>query len=311
MDTLRVVVTPPAFCKRESLRAELSQYFPDTIYNQKDRYLSMPELVDFLGDADAALIGRDLINAELIRSLPELRMISKYGVGMDNIDEDALSRANIEIRMTTGTNRRSVAELTLGFMIGLCHNMLSGSEKLKKGDWQRDGGRELSEKTIGIIGCGNVGQELVRLLKPFRCKVKVHDIADRSEFCRKYDAVKMGFDDLIAEADIVTLHVPLTEDTENLINKLVLEKMKSSAFLVNTSRGRVVNQEDLYRALLSGEITGAGLDVFYEEPPIDTKFLQLSNLMVTPHIGGNTNEAIEAMGKAAIQNLVEYFNRNE
>ena len=311
MDALRVAVTPPAFCKRESLRAELSQYFPNTIFNQKDRYLSMPELVDFLGDADAALIGRDLINAELIRSLPELRMISKYGVGMDNIDKDALSRANIEIRMTTGTNRRSVAELTLGFMIGLCHNMSSGSEKLKKGDWQRDGGQELSEKTIGIIGCGNVGQELVRLLKPFQCKVKIHDIADRSEFCRKYGAVKMGFDDLIAEADIVTLHVPLTEDTENLINKLVLEKMKSSAFLVNTSRGRVVDQEDLHRALLSGEIAGAGLDVFYEEPPIDTKFLQLSNLMVTPHIGGNTDEAVEAMGKAAIQNLVEYFNLNE
>ena len=121
----------------------------------------------------------------------------------------------------------------------------------------------------------------------------------------------MGFDELIDEVDIVTLHVPLTKDTENLINKLVFEKMKSSAFLVNTSRGRVVNQGDLCQALLSGTIAGAGLDVFSEEPPIDTKFLQLSNLMVTPHIGGNTNEAVEAMGKAAIRNLVEYFNRND
>jgi D-3-phosphoglycerate dehydrogenase len=106
----------------------------------------------------------------------------------------------------------------------------------------------------------------------------------------------------------VTLHLPLTEDTENLINKSVLEKMKPSAFLVNTSRGRVVNQEDLHKALVSGEIAGAGLDVFCEEPPTDIEFLQLSNLMVTPHIGGNAKEAVEAMGMAAIQNLVEYYN---
>ena len=311
MDAPRVAVTPPAFCKSHSLRAELSLHFPNTIFNEKDRYLSMPELVTFLEDADAAVIGRDVITAELIRSLPELRMISKYGVGMDNIDKNLLSLANIEFRMTSGTNRRSVAELTLGFMIGLCHNMLPGSEGVKKGHWKREGGQELSGKTIGIIGCGNVGQEVVRLLQPFQCKVKVRDIADRSKFCHKSGAVEMEFYELIEEADIVTLHVPLTEDTKNLINKLVLERMKPSAFLVNTSRGRVVHQGELHQALVSGEIAGAGLDVFYEEPPMDTNFLQLANLMVTPHIGGNTNEAVEVMGKAAIQNLVEYFNQNE
>jgi D-3-phosphoglycerate dehydrogenase len=311
MDAPRVAVTPPAFCKSHSLKAELSRHFPNTIFNEKDRYLSMPELVTFLDDADAAVIGRDIITAELIRSLPELRMISKYGVGMDNIDKNLLSLANIEFRMTSGTNRRSVAELALGFMIGLCHNMLPGSEGVKKGNWNREGGQELSGKTIGIIGCGNVGQEVVRLLQPFQCKVKVRDIEDRSKFCHQSGAVEMEFDELIGEADIVTLHVPLTEDTENLINKLVLERMKPSAFLVNTSRGRVVHQGELHQALVSGEIAGAGLDVFYEEPPMDTNFLQLANLMVTPHIGGNTKEAVEVMGKAAIQNLVEYFNQNE
>ncbi len=306
MHAPRVVVTPPAFCKSSSLRTELSKHFPNVVFNEKDRYLSGLELVDFLKDADAAMIGRDLISAELVRSLPKLKMISKYGVGLDNIDQEAVGHANIEFRVTFGTNKRSVAELTLGFMIGLCHNMLS--EKLKDGFWQREGGQELSGKTVGIIGCGNVGQELVRLLQPFQCKVRVRDIADRSEFCRQFGAIEMEFDELIAEADIVTLHVPLTEDTENFINKSVLAKMKPSAFLVNTSRGRVVHQEDLHHALVSGEIAGAGLDVFYEEPPTDIEFLQLSNLMVTPHIGGNAKEAVEAMGKAAIRNLVEYYN---
>jgi phosphoglycerate dehydrogenase-like enzyme len=307
MNAPRVAVTPPAFCKSPALRTELSRHFPNAVFNEKDRYLSTPELIDFLADADVALIGRDIVNAELIRSLPKLRMIAKYGVGLDNLDQEALSRANIEFRATSGTNRRSVAELTLGFMIGLCHNMSVGSEELKRGIWQRDGGQELSGKTVGVIGCGKVGQELIRLLQPFQCQVKVRDIADRSEFCRQVGAVETGFDELIREADIVSLHVPLTGDTENLIDKAVFAKMKSSAFLVNTSRGRVVHQGDLHKALVSGEIAGAGLDVFYEEPPADTEFLQLANLMVTPHIGGNAKEAVAAMGKAAIQNLVEYF----
>ena len=234
-------------------------------------------------------------------------MISKYGVGLDNLDPEALSRARIELRVTSGTNRRSVAELALGCMIGLCHNMSSGSEELKSGSWRREGGQELTGKSIGIIGCGNVGQELVRLLQPFQCKIWVRDIADRSGFCREFGAVETGFDEIIEEADIITLHVPLTENTENLIDKSVLAKMKLSAFLVNTSRGRVVHQGDLHQALVSGEIAGAGLDVFWEEPPVETEFLQLPNLMVTPHIGGNAREAVEAMGRAAIQNLVEFF----
>ena len=305
--TPRVAVTPPAFCKSQSLKTELLGHFPNAVFNEKDRYLSGPDLVDFLTDADAALIGRDPINTELIRSLPKLRMISKYGVGLDNLDPEALSRARIELRVTSGTNRRSVAELALGFMIGLCHNMSSGSEELKSGSWRREGGQELTGKSIGIIGCGNVGQELVRLLQPFQCKIWVRDIADRSGFCREFGAVETGFDEIIEEADIITLHVPLTENTENLIDKSVLAKMKLSAFLVNTSRGRVVHQGDLHQALVSGEIAGAGLDVFWEEPPVETEFLQLPNLMVTPHIGGNAREAVEEMGRAAIQNLVEFF----
>ena len=305
--TPRIAVTPPAFCKSPSLKTELLGHFPNPAFNEKDRYLAGPELVDFLADADAALIGRDSINTELIGSLPKLRMVAKYGVGLDNLDQEALSCAGIELRVAFGTNRRSVAELTLGFMIGLCHNMSSGSEELKRGVWHREGGQELTGKSLGIIGCGNVGQELVRLLQPFQCRIWVHDIADRSKFCRKFGAVETGFEEIIEEVDILTLHVPLTENTENLIDKSVLATMKPSAFLINTSRGRVVNQGDLHQALVSGEIAGAGLDVFWEEPPIETEFLQLPNLMVTPHIGGNARESIDAMGRVAIQNLVDYF----
>jgi phosphoglycerate dehydrogenase-like enzyme len=303
---MKIAVTPPAFCKSQSLKAELASHFPNVVFNEKDRYLSSPELIEFLRDVDAAIIGRDSIDAEVIRSLPKLKMISKYGVGLDNLDQEALSQASIDLRFTPGTNKRSVAELTLGFMLGLCHNMLSGSEDLKSGSWQRDGGQELTGKSIGIIGCGNVGQELVRLLQPFQCRIRVRDIADRSEFCREWGVVETTYDEAIELSDIVTLHVPLTEKTESLMAKSAFAKMKPSAFLINTSRGRVVHQNDLHHALVTGEIAGAGLDVFWEEPPTDMNFLNLPNLMVTPHIGGNAREAVNAMGRAAIQNLIEY-----
>jgi len=305
----KVVVTPPAFCKSESLKSKLSRLFPDTVYNPTNEYLSGSELIDFLKDADAAIIGRDPIAQDILDALPKLKMISKYGVGLDNLDLEAIQQKGIELAVTEGTNKRSVAELTLSFMIGLCHNIFISSIRMKKGEWFRDGGRDLSGKTVGLIGCGNVGREVIKLLKPFGCKLLINDIEDRSEFCREQGATESSFEAIIKQSDIVTLHVPLTNLTRDMINENVLQSMKANAFLVNTSRGPVVNQSHLHQALVSGKISGAALDVFYSEPPEDLPFLQLPNLMVTPHIGGNSVEAVEAMGQGAIDNLVKYFNK--
>ena len=306
---MKVVVTPPAFYKSEALRLKLSSLFPNTVYNQNTDYLSGEELMEFLKDADAAIIGRDPVTQGTLNALPQLKMISKYGVGLDNVDLNAIKKSGIEFSITTGVNKRSVAELTLSFMIGLCHNIFISAERVKRGEWIREGGRNLSGKTIGIIGCGNVGKEVVKILKPFGCKILINDIEDRSKFCLKQGAIESSFELLIKESDIVSLHVPLTNLTRNMINKNVLKDMKVNAFLINTSRGPVVNPSDLHRALVSKEILGAALDVFCSEPPDDIEFLKLPQLMVTPHIGGNSIEAVEAMGQAAIDNLLKYFNK--
>ena len=306
---MKVVVTPPAFYKSEALRLKLSSLFPNTVYNQNTDYLSGEELMEFLKDADAAIIGRDPVTQDTLNALPQLKMISKYGVGLDNVDLNAIKKSGIEFSITTGVNKRSVAELTLSFMIGLCHNIFISAERVKRGEWIREGGRNLSGKTIGIIGCGNVGKEVVKILKPFGCKILINDIEDRSKFCLKQGAIESSFELLIKESDIVSLHVPLTNLTRNMINKNVLKDMKVNAFLINTSRGPVVNPSDLHRALVSKEILGAALDVFCSEPPDDIEFLKLPQLMVTPHIGGNSIEAVEAMGQAAIDNLLKYFNK--
>ena len=192
-------------------------------------------------------------------------------------------------------------------MLGLCRNVFGSSFKLKKLEWEKDGGHQLSGKTVGIIGCGHTGSDIVRLLAPFGCNLLVRDIVDKSNFCQEQGASQVSLEAVLEQSNIISLHVPLTKQTHQMVNADFLQKMKSTSFLINTSRGQVVDQDALKTALTQGDISGAALDVFVEEPPIDKDFLSLPNLMVTPHIGGNAIEGVEAMGRAAIQHLVSFF----
>jgi len=307
--TPRVAVTPPPICNSSTLRDELTALFPQSTFNDTGRYLAEDELIRFAGDADALLVGRDDITDKVLSALPQLKIIAKYGVGLDTIDQDALKRHSVELGWTAGVNRRSVAELTLSFMLGLCHNVFKGGWFLKQGQWVKDGGHLLQGKTVGIVGCGNIGQEVVRLLQPFGCVVWIRDILDRSEFCKETGALEKSLEEVLEGADIISMHVPLTEDTRNMINATSLSNMQSTAFLVNTSRGDVVDQVALKEALLKETIAGAALDVFSQEPPEDTELLACPQLMVTPHIGGNAVEAVEAMARAAFQHLEIYFSK--
>lgn len=303
----KIAVTPPAFCKSAILRDELSRSFPQSTFNDKGRYLSEPELIAFLSNSEGAIIGRDSVNENVLQALPKLKIIAKYGVGLDNIDQEALRRHQIKFGWTAGVNSLSVAELTLGFMIGLCHNTFSRGFDLKQNHWRKDGGIQLTGRTVGIIGCGHVGSEVVRLLAPFKCRILVRDIVDKTEFCRQHGASVASLDEVIAQSDLITLHVPLTDSTGNLVEKNFMQRMKPTAFLINTCRGEVVDEHALKASLMDGIIAGAALDVFSQEPPEDPEFLALPNLIATPHIGGNTQEAVEAMGRSAITHLKSFF----
>jgi len=304
---IKIAVTPPAFCKSDLHRDELIRSFPNTTFNENDRYLSESELIDFLQDAEGAIIGRDPVTENVIESLPRLKIVAKYGVGLDNVDQAALNRHQVKFGWTAGVNGLSVAELTLGFIIGLCHNTFSKGFALKKNQWLKDGGFQLTGKTVGVIGCGHVGSQVVRLLSPFQCRILVRDIVDKKPFCRDHGATVAGLDEVIEQSEFLTLHVPLTDATCKLIDETVLCRMKPTAFLINTSRGEVVDPPALKMSLMKGIIAGAALDVFAEEPPTDAEFLSLPNLMVTPHLGGNTVEAVTAMGRSAIAHLKEFF----
>ena len=303
----KVVVTSRSFAKSSVLRKELLRVFPNSFFNDHRQKLPEKKMIGFIGDADAAIVGVETIDDSILEHTTKLKIISKYGVGLDNIDQQSLKNRDIFLGWTGGTNKRSVSELTLCFMLGLCRNIFNSGFKLKKTKWEKEGGHQLSGKTVGIIGCGHTGSDVVRLLAPFDCNLLVRDIVDKSNFCQEQGASQVSLEAITEQSNIISMHVPLTKQTHQMVNANFLQRMKSTSFLINTSRGEVVDQEALKKSLIQCDIGGAALDVFEEEPPTDEDFLSLPNLMVTPHIGGNAIEGVEAMGRAAIKHLVLFF----
>lgn len=303
---MKVKVSTLAFSNNEYLVNLLLKEFPNAVVNSKGVRFKDDSLVDFFEDADAVIVGLEPITADLLDKLPKLRIIAKYGVGLDNIDLDACRQRNVMVGWTGGVNRRSVAEMALGFMLALSRNLYITSNQLKKLDWNKNGGVQLSGKTIGIIGLGNIGKELLTLLKPFNCKVLVNDIEDVTQYTHSNDIIFVTKDELYKQSDIISIHTPYTEATANLFDASVFSKMKSSAYLINTARGGIVNERDLKFALEHNIIAGAALDVYETEPPVNLELLSLPNLICTPHTGGNSYEAVVAMGLSAIAHLVNY-----
>lgn len=299
----RIAVTSRSFSRNTQLRGELLQRYANVTFNDEGVSLAGEALVLFLTGHDKAIVAMEKIDGGIIARLPQLAVISKYGVGLDNIDINALRRAGKRLGWTAGVNRRSVAELALGFMLALLRSIVQGDRLVRSGGWRQLEGGQLTGKTIGIIGCGHVGKDLVALLAPFGCRVLAHDVLHYEEFYRAHAVESASLDVLLAESDIVTVHVPYNESTHGMIGAAQIARMRSSALLINTARGGILDENALKMALCSGRIAGAALDVFGNEPPTDQELLALPNLVVTPHIGGSAIEAVLAMGRAAIEGL--------
>lgn len=304
---MKIKVSTVAFSTNSLLVDELKKHFHDAEVNEKGIRIPEDELVDFYRDADGIIVGLEKITTELLDKLPKLKIIAKYGVGLDNIDIEACEKRNVAIGWTGGVNKRSVAEMALGFMLALCRNLYVTSNQLRSGNWNKNGGIQLTGKTVGIIGAGNIGRELIEMLSPFKCKILVNDIIKFEDI---ENVILTDKKTIYSESDFISIHTPLTTYTNNLINLEVIKKMKRSAFLINTARGGIVNQDDLKYALKNRIIAGAALDVYDVEPPTDLELLKLPNLISTPHTGGNAIEAVMAMGVSAIEHLVRYQQTN-
>ena len=306
----KVFVTTLAFCGNNYLCEKLISTGAIVKFNDTSRRLSPEELLHGLNSSDYAIIGLDKINTSNIANISNnLKAISKYGVGLDNIDIDACEEKNIKILYSKGVNKRSVSELTIGSALMLLRNIYFTSNELKNGNWVKKGGVELSGKNFGIIGLGNIGKDLVKLLQPFGCEIYINDIDPDQEFIANNNVIFSSKEEIYRICDIISLHVPLTTKTSNMITKSELSVMKSSVIIINTARGELINLDDLEYYLTNKKIGGAALDVYDEEPPTRMELLSLPNLVNTPHIGGNSKEAVIAMGISAINNLIN-FNKN-
>ena len=298
-----LVVASRSFSKHPILRAEVLKRYPEAKFNDDGLSLSGNSLVQFLKGYEKAITALEKIDESLLSQLPELKVIGKYGVGLDMIDLNAMKRHEVKLGWTGGVNKRSVSELVISFAVALLHRTVFANAEVRNGEWYQVKGRQLSGCTVGIVGCGYVGKDLVELLKPFNCEILAHDILEFKDFYEKHGVSAVGLDDLIERSDVVTLHLPLDNSTKNIINRDRLNLLKKDAILINLARGGLIDEGNLKIILKEKRIAGAALDVFDVEPPIDSSFVELENVLITPHIGGSTEEAILAMGMAAIEGL--------
>ncbi|MDU7692720.1 MAG: D-2-hydroxyacid dehydrogenase [Helicobacter sp.] len=247
-------------------------------------------------------ITRDILHSGHSSGNGKLKLIVRGGVGLDNIDIEAAKELGIEVKNTPKSSARSVVELVLGFMIMLSRNLYGANKSLKGLKWEKSNGNLLLNKTLGIIGFGNIGRSLSGLSNALGMRVIAFDEVQIN--CN--DVVSVSFEQLLKDSDFITLHCPKNECTTKLIGEKELALMKESAFLINTARGGIIDETALLKALKNKKIAGAALDVFEIEPPINTELLSLENVLATPHIGASTKEAQDGIGQEIYEVISEF-----
>jgi D-3-phosphoglycerate dehydrogenase len=301
----KIAVSSLSFSKNTALMAELTDAGFDVTPNRSGKVMQGDELGAFLAGHDGAIVGTEIIDGKVLDLCPDLKLISKYGVGLDNLDEAELKRRGIPFACTPGVNKRSVAELVLGFMLGHCRNIYTSLEGMREGRWLKDGGRELSSMTVGIVGFGHTGSEVAKLLQPFGTKILYVDIVDKTKEAAVLGAQRLEYDSLLRTSDVISFHVPATPQTKRMFGPKEIEIVRPHGLIVNTSRGSVVEFDATCAAVIDGKLGGFAADVFPVEPDDFSRFRGQPRLYFTPHIGGNSQEAVLAMGRAAIAALTE------
>ncbi len=267
-------------------------------------------LSSVLSEADALIVRSAVdVNAQMLHGMERLRVIGRAGVGVDNIDLDAATKAGIAVMNTPGANAVAVAEHTFALMLGLARHLTRADSTTRAGKWEKKSlqGVELRGKVLGIIGLGRIGLEVAKRAKAFEMKVFAHDPFVAPSAVRQYDIQLAQLDAVYAGADYLTLHVGLTPQTRGMINDKALAKMKPGVRIINCARGELLDEAALASALSSKHVAGAALDVFAEEPPKLSPLLTLENVIATPHIAGSTHEAQDAVGVQIANQVREYL----
>jgi D-3-phosphoglycerate dehydrogenase len=305
--TVKVVVTARGFIEVEGPHKELLESQGWEIeYVNVGHPLTPEELAQHLDERVAALIlGTDKLDAKVLERAPRLKVISRFGVGLDNLDLDAIKARGVRVTYTPGSNATSVAELAIALILSLARWLPWHALRVQQGNWVRRLGLELQGKVLGLIGLGRIGREVAKRARALGMEVLYHDVRPLASDEEKYLGVqRVSWMELLASSDFLSLHVPLTPETREIIGRDTLARMKRGAFLVNTARGELVDERALYEALVHGHLAGAASDVSSREPRGASPLLQLENFILTPHIGAYTREAVVNTGLMAVENLI-------
>jgi len=296
---MKIVITTSSFAKYDRLPLdELEKNQIDYTINPYGRKLTKDEVIDLAKDADGLVAGTELLDGDVLEQLPKLKVISRCGAGLDTVDLEKAKKLNIEVLFTPYGPTLAVAELTLGLILGLLRKITTMDRELRAGLWKKQMGNQLKGKKIGILGLGRIGQKVAGLLTPLGVEIAYYDI-------RTIEGAfnPMSKNKLLSWADIITIHRPANADGKPVIGEAELNLMKDNKWLINVSRGGMVDEDALYTALKEGKLLGAALDVF-ENEPYEGPLCSLDNVILTPHIGSYAKEGRIQMEKDAVQNLI-------
>ncbi len=309
----RLLVTPTSYGKNDArLKTELETLVGEVIYNPTGKPLTSAQVAELLPGIDGYIAGLDGIDAHALKAADRLKVIARYGVGVDSVDLATAKAKGIVVTNTPGANSVSVAELALGLMLALARQIPDAVEAVHQGKWPRYAGLSLEGKTIGILGLGAIGKQLAKRLGAFDCRLMAYDPFGDANAAKELHVELTGLNEVLTASDFVSLHLPLLPETRCMVNDAFLAKMKQGSFLINTSRGEVMDEDALLRALQSGHLRGVGLDAFTVEPP-DPKnpLLQLPRVIATPHLGAQTDGATSNMGWIAMRDCLAVLRGDE
>ena len=305
---MKILVTPTSFTKPENsaARETLERFAGEVVYNPYGRPLKAEEILPLLDGVDGYIAGLDYITADVIEKAPaSLKVISRYGAGVDRVDLPAAKKKGIAVTNTPGTNAVAVCELAFALMLTLARSVVRLDKAVRKGEWPRNDGVELRGKTLGIAGLGAIGKNIAKRAKAFEMNVVAFDPYFDAAFGSAYGVANVSLDELLSVSDVVTLHMPLNDKTHHAIGADAFAKMKDGVLLINTARGGLIDEAAAEEALKTGKLGGLGLDVYEAEPVSASPLIAYDNVVMTPHTGAHTKEAIVGMGVLAVENLIK------
>ncbi len=308
----RVLVTSTSFGKADPLPFQrLKESGCEVIENPHGRPLKEEELIPLLADVDGVIAGLDEYTERVIKSSTRLKVISRYGVGVDKVDLKAAEVHGVRVRTTPGVNTQAVADLTMALMLSVARKVPKADASAKQGKWEKIFGHSLYQKTLGIVGLGQISRAVVKRAKGFDMEVCIFTRYPDTSFAEAMGVRYAGFDEVLEQSDFLSLHCAVTADRTGMIGYEHLKKMKPTAYLINTARGALIEEDDLYRAVKEGIIAGAALDTYVQEPPTGSPLLTLESIVTTPHIGSYTYETVLEMGLASVENLIKALEGGE